>query len=174
METLLEVRGLKKYFPMARGLLKCVVGWVKAVDDVSFAVAPARSLAWWARAAAGNRRSAKRSWACTSPPLEKYASRDAPLVAYRQRRRGVCGATSSMSIRTQVPPSIPGGPLGAAFVSRWWCIWHCHVQTFVDASKRSLPPWGWSPTICSAIRMSSVAASNAAWRWRARWYSARV
>lgn len=37
-ETLLEVRGLKKYFPVQQGMLKRVVGHVKAVDDVSFDV----------------------------------------------------------------------------------------------------------------------------------------
>lgn len=33
---LLEVEGLKKYFPIRRGILQKVVGNVKAVDDVSF------------------------------------------------------------------------------------------------------------------------------------------
>ncbi len=35
-EPLLEVKGLKKYFPIERGFLRRVVGHVKAVDDVSF------------------------------------------------------------------------------------------------------------------------------------------
>src|SRR5947199_219309 len=34
--ALLDVRGLKKYFPIRRGLLQKTVGLVKAVDDVSF------------------------------------------------------------------------------------------------------------------------------------------
>src|SRR5438876_153642 len=34
--VLLDVRGLKKYFPIRRGLLQKTVGLVKAVDDVSF------------------------------------------------------------------------------------------------------------------------------------------
>ena len=34
--ALLEVRGLKKYFPIRRGLLQKTIGEVKAVDDVSF------------------------------------------------------------------------------------------------------------------------------------------
>ena len=38
MTPLLEVRSLKKYFPIRRGLLSRVTGQVKAVDDVSFEV----------------------------------------------------------------------------------------------------------------------------------------
>jgi peptide/nickel transport system ATP-binding protein len=37
-EVLLEVKGLKKYFPVYKGWLRKVVGQVKAVDDVSFQV----------------------------------------------------------------------------------------------------------------------------------------
>ena len=32
----LKVRGLKKYFPLQRGVFKRTVGWIPAVDDVSF------------------------------------------------------------------------------------------------------------------------------------------
>src|SRR5246127_1313420 len=34
--VLLDVKGLKKYFPIRRGLLQKTVGHVKAVDDVTF------------------------------------------------------------------------------------------------------------------------------------------
>ncbi len=37
-DTLLEVQGLKKYFPIQAGFLRRVVGHVKAVDNVSFTV----------------------------------------------------------------------------------------------------------------------------------------
>ncbi len=37
-QTLLEVKQLKMYFPIRRGLLNRIVGYVKAVDDVSFTI----------------------------------------------------------------------------------------------------------------------------------------
>jgi len=36
--ALLEVRGLKKYFPVKKGLFSRVIGHVRAVDDISFTV----------------------------------------------------------------------------------------------------------------------------------------
>ena len=37
-EAILEVRNLRKYFPIQKGLFKRETGWVKAVDDVSFRI----------------------------------------------------------------------------------------------------------------------------------------
>jgi oligopeptide/dipeptide ABC transporter ATP-binding protein len=41
---LLEVRNLKKYFPVRGGVFSRITGWVKAVDDVSFTVQPQETL----------------------------------------------------------------------------------------------------------------------------------
>jgi oligopeptide/dipeptide ABC transporter ATP-binding protein len=43
-EPLLEVRGLTKHFPVTSGLFGRVVGQVRAVDDVSFEIAPGETL----------------------------------------------------------------------------------------------------------------------------------
>ena len=43
-ETLLEVDGLKKYFPVRRGCFRRLIGWIKAVDDVAFEIEPGKTL----------------------------------------------------------------------------------------------------------------------------------
>src|SRR5438105_2407684 len=43
-QNLLEVKGLKKYFPIKRGIFSKTVGNVKAVDDVSFTIRPGETL----------------------------------------------------------------------------------------------------------------------------------
>jgi peptide/nickel transport system ATP-binding protein len=42
--VLLEVKGLTKYFPIQRGILKRTVGYVKSVDDVSFFIREGETL----------------------------------------------------------------------------------------------------------------------------------
>ncbi len=44
MEPLIDVRHLKKYFPVKKGVFSRVAGWVRAVDDVSFSLAPGETL----------------------------------------------------------------------------------------------------------------------------------
>lgn len=43
-KTLLEIRNLKKYFPIEKGLFRRVVGHVREVDDVSFKVPEGKTL----------------------------------------------------------------------------------------------------------------------------------
>ena len=43
-ETVLQVNGLKKYFPIKKGIFRRTVGWIRAVDDVSFDVPEGQTL----------------------------------------------------------------------------------------------------------------------------------
>ncbi|HHX95172.1 MAG TPA: dipeptide ABC transporter ATP-binding protein [Clostridia bacterium] len=43
-EKLLEVRGLKKYFPIKKGILGRDVKWLKAVDDITFSIEAGQTL----------------------------------------------------------------------------------------------------------------------------------
>jgi ABC-type oligopeptide transport system ATPase subunit len=43
-QHLLQVEGLKKYFPVRKGLLRRTVGYVYAVDDVSFTIGAGETL----------------------------------------------------------------------------------------------------------------------------------
>ena len=63
-QPLLQVRDLRTYFPIRKGVLSRTVGYVKAVDGVSFDVAAGQDArAWSANPAAARRRSAGRSCA---------------------------------------------------------------------------------------------------------------
>src|SRR5438046_8692992 len=44
MAPLVEVRNLKKYFPVKKGVFSKVVAQVRAVDDISFQLAPGETL----------------------------------------------------------------------------------------------------------------------------------
>jgi len=44
MTVMLKVEGLKKHFPVRRGFLQKVIGWVKAVDGVDFAIDQGKTL----------------------------------------------------------------------------------------------------------------------------------
>ncbi len=57
--TLLEVRDLTVHFPIRKGVLRRVVGHVKAVDGVSFSIAPGRTLALVGESGCGKTTSGK-------------------------------------------------------------------------------------------------------------------
>jgi oligopeptide/dipeptide ABC transporter ATP-binding protein len=59
-EPLLEGRNLKKHFPITKGLtIQRVVGWVRAVNDVSFAIQPGQTLSLVGESGAGKTTVAK-------------------------------------------------------------------------------------------------------------------
>jgi oligopeptide transport system ATP-binding protein len=58
-DVLLECRDLKKYYPVTKGLLQRTVGWVRAVDGISFTVERGKTLALVGESGAGKTTTAK-------------------------------------------------------------------------------------------------------------------
>ena len=59
MSPLLDVKGLKKYFPVTRGVLARTVGWIKAVDDISFSIEEGKTFALVGESGCGKTTTAK-------------------------------------------------------------------------------------------------------------------
>ena len=59
--NLLEVKNLKVHFPVKRGMFKAAQEFVRAVDDVSFSIAPGKRSGSWAKAVAAKPRWGARS-----------------------------------------------------------------------------------------------------------------
>jgi len=79
-ERLLEVNGLRKYFPIRKGFLRKVVGQVKAVDDVSFYVNEGETLGLVGESGCGKTTSGR----CILRAIEPTAGE----IMFRDREKG--------------------------------------------------------------------------------------
>ncbi len=58
-DVILEGRDLKKYYPVTKGLLKRIIGWVRAVDGISFTIERGKTLSLVGESGAGKTTTAK-------------------------------------------------------------------------------------------------------------------
>ncbi len=58
-DVLLEVRDLKKHYPVTKGLLQRTVGWVRAIDGISFTIENGKTLSLVGESGAGKTTAAK-------------------------------------------------------------------------------------------------------------------
>ena len=128
METLLQVRELKKYFPMTRGFLKRLVGWVKAVDGVSFAVAPGETFGLVGESGCGKSTLGKTILGLHQPTagevrLEGRTISGLPADAARRLRRNI-----------QYVYQDPGASLDP-----WWTVGHSLREPLVVHMALSRP-----------------------------------
>lgn len=58
-DVIIEARDMKKYYPVTRGLLQKTVGWVRAIDGVSFQIERGKTLSLVGESGAGKTTAAK-------------------------------------------------------------------------------------------------------------------
>lgn len=87
-DTLLDVRDLKMHFPIRRGLLKSVVGHVRAVDGVSFAIRKGETLGLVGESGCGKTTAGRcivRAYAPTHGEIRYYDAAEGGSNAAKQR-----------------------------------------------------------------------------------------
>lgn len=75
MEPLLKVTGLKKHFPIKKGLLQRQTGAVKAVDGIDFEVLPGETLGVVGESGCGKSTMGGSSPGCSNRPAVRSSSR---------------------------------------------------------------------------------------------------
>ena len=85
-ETLLSVQGLSKYFPVIKGVVRSqLVGEIKAVDGVSFAVMPGETLGLVGESGCGKTTTGRLILRLLEPSAGQVYYRDVELTGLRQR-----------------------------------------------------------------------------------------
>jgi peptide/nickel transport system ATP-binding protein len=100
-EVLLEVKDLKVHFPIRRGLLRHTVGYVKAVDGVSFELREGRTLALVGESGCGKTTTGKSLLQLIPPSAGKVLYRGEELTALS--RNDLRAKRSAMQIIFQDP-----------------------------------------------------------------------
>jgi oligopeptide transport system ATP-binding protein len=83
--TILKVSGLKKYFPVQRGFLRNVVGWIKAVDGVDFQIEQGKTLGLVGESGCGKSTIARMILKLMEPTGGNIVYRGQDVTAWSQR-----------------------------------------------------------------------------------------
>lgn len=95
---LLEVKGLKKYFPITAGLLRKTIGYVKAVDDLNFFVKEGESLGLVGESGCGKTTAGRAI-------LRLYEPTDGQIF-FKSKTLGESGQPKLVELRQLSPPAM--------------------------------------------------------------------
>ena len=71
-EYLVQVRQLKKHFPVTKGIFQTKAGAVKAVDGISFEISRGETLGWSVKADVEKLQPVGRFWVYINLPMVRY------------------------------------------------------------------------------------------------------
>ena len=173
--VLLEVRNLKMHFPIRRGVRQKLVGVVRAVDNVNLFVRQGETLGLVGESGCGKTTTGRCILRAYTPTAGEilYRQSDGQIVDLAQ-----FSDTQLKPLRREIrmifqDPVLVPQPAHDAAGDRGRPAEAEHED---DAARRSRSGWrsccavsDYVPSICTAIRMHSPAASGSASASRARW-----
>ena len=107
-QALLEVRNLKKYFPVRRGVLSRVVSHVKAVDDVSFTIRKGETFGLVGESGCGKTTTGRAVLRLIEPDSGEIRFEGADMLQLGSAALRAFGATCRSSFRIPMLRLIPG------------------------------------------------------------------
>ncbi len=128
MSALLEVGDLTKHFPIRRGVLSSISGWVRAVDGVSLRIAPGETLALVGESGSGKTTTGRCILRLLEPTSGSVVFDGVDLLALKPRamrrmRRQVQvifqDPYGSLNPRMRRSTSTGSAPAGRS-ATRWW------------------------------------------------------